>query len=81
MPGAVRRAFTDVVSNRECVLVIPPDGRIYPQPGQAKIGIAHPGCETLADLAIELDAFWCPAGLWNGRISGAWCYDVIGGAR
>ena len=31
----------------------------------------------LADLAIELDAFFCPACHRNGRVSGAWCLDVI----
>ena len=73
----VRIAFTDPVSGRECALVIPPRGRVCPGPGEAKIGIAHPGCDQLADLAIELDAFFCPSCQRNGRVSGAWCADVL----
>ncbi len=75
--GEVRAAFTDPVSNSECELVIPPGGQVYPQPGEAKTGVAHPGCPAIADLEIGLDAFWCPACKWNGRISGAWAHDVI----
>jgi hypothetical protein len=78
-PGEVRAAFTDPVSDEECALVIPPDGRVFPTTRQAKIGVAHPRCDELADLAIELDAFWCPACKWNGRVSGAWCADMIRG--
>jgi hypothetical protein len=75
--GEVRAAFTDPVSNAECELVIPPGGQVYPQPGGAKTGVAHPGCPAIADLAIELDAFWCPACRRSGRVSGAWCTDLI----
>ena len=60
-----------------CELVIPPGGHVYPRPGQAKIGVAHPGCPVIADLAVELDAFWCPACRRGGRVSGAWCADLI----
>ncbi len=73
----VRAAFTDLVRMQACELVIPPGGHEYPRPGQAKIGIAHPGCPELADLAVELDAFFCAACGWNGRVSGAWCMDLI----
>ena len=69
-----RFAFTDPIRHRECVLVIPPDGRIFDEP---KIGVAHPDCDTLADLSIELDCFYCQACQWNGRVSGAWCVDMI----
>lgn len=75
--GEVRAAFTDPVRALECELVVPPGGRVYPRPGGAKTGVAHPGCPAVADLAIDLDAFWCPACRWNGRVSGAWCADVI----
>jgi hypothetical protein len=70
-------AFTDLASNQECTLIIPLQGKVFPGPDDAKIGIAHPGCPMLADLAIELDAFWCPRCKWNGRVSGAWCADLI----
>lgn len=79
----IRAPFTDLVRMAECELVIPPGGQIYPAaPGQPKIGVAHPGaagevCVVLADIAIELDAFYCPLCQWNGRISGAWCLDLL----
>lgn len=60
--------FTDLVSGEECALVITAEGRP---------GIAHPRCTFLADLAVELDAFYCPACGWNGRVSGAWCADYL----
>jgi hypothetical protein len=77
--GTVRAAFTDPVSGEECALVVPPGGGVFPLGGQAKIGIAHPRCAELADLEVGLDAFWCPACRWNGRVSGGWCVDVIRG--
>jgi hypothetical protein len=77
--GTVRAAFTDPVPllAGECTLVVPPGGRVFPQAGEAKIGVEHPRCDAVADLAIELDAFFCPACKRNGRVSGAWCADVI----
>jgi hypothetical protein len=72
-----RHNFTDLVSGRSCQLVIPPDGHVYPGDGEAKIGIVHPGCPAVADLAVDLDAFYCEACKWNGRVSGAWCADLI----
>ena len=71
--------FTDDVSGDTCYLVIPPGGNIFAVPGQPKTGVRHPGCDAVADLCMDLDAFWCPACKWNGRISGAWAADVIGG--
>jgi hypothetical protein len=76
----VRAAFYELVRGGECTLVVPPGGRVYPQAGEAKIGVEHPRCDAVADLAIELDAFFCPACHRNGRVSGAWCRDVIEGA-
>ena len=84
MGSYARFAFTDLISGRECELVAPPGGAVYPEVGQPKIGVAHPGCEMLADLCVELDAFYCPAYWgcgWNGRVSGAWCLDMIEAAR
>lgn len=72
-----RAPFYDDVQGGECELVVPPGGRVYPKAGEAKIGVAHPGCAAVADLAIDLDAFFCPACHRNGRVSGAWCRDVI----
>ena len=81
-PAPAREAtFTDPIREQQCTLVIPPGGHVFPEPGEPKIGVAHPGCETVADLTIELDAFWCAAWHWNGRVSGAWCLDEIKAAR
>jgi hypothetical protein len=74
---AVRKPFHEDVRGGQCVLVVPPGGKVYPKAGEAKIGIEHPGCTEVADLAIELDAFFCPACHRNGRVSGMWCRDVI----
>lgn len=79
LPAAVARVpFTDLVRLTECVLVIPPGGRVHPAaPGDPKIGVEHPGCTRVADIALELDAFYCPLCQWNGRISGHWAADLI----
>jgi hypothetical protein len=72
-----RHLFTDVAGGAGCVLVVPAGGAVYPRPGQPKIGVSHPGCGLLADLAVELDAFYCPGCRYNGRVPGGWCRDVI----
>ena len=78
----IRVAFTDLVRMAQCTLVIPPGGQVHPAaPGHPKIGVAHPGCIRVADLALELDAFFCPLCQWNGRVSGAWCAGQIRAAR
>ena len=77
----VREPFIDDVGRDVgggwCELVVPAGGKVYPQDGEPKIGIAHPRCISIADLAIELDAFFCSTCKRNGRVSGAWCRDVI----
>jgi hypothetical protein len=78
----VRAPFTDLARLRECVLVIPPGGSVCPAaPGDPRIGVEHPGadgpCIVLADIALDLDAFYCRLCQWNGRISGAWATDLI----
>jgi hypothetical protein len=78
---AERLRFLDPIRHEWCALVIPADGRIFPSDGEPKIGVAHPGCDELADLSVELDAFYCPACRWNGRVSGAWCIDMIKAER
>jgi hypothetical protein len=80
-PGQGRYPFTDVAGGARCVLVVPPDaGAGYPQ---LRAGVEHPGCGQLADLAVELDAFYCPGCGYNGRVPGGWCLamiDAAGGA-
>jgi hypothetical protein len=80
-PRTRRAAFTDEATGGTCELVIPSGGSAHPNDRQGQIGIAHPGCPQLADLAIELDAFYCRRCQRNGRISGAWCADIIRSAR
>lgn len=76
--STVERPFTDMVSGRECTLVIPPDGRLFPKPGEPMVGIRHPDCDELADVSVILDAFFCSrCSHGNGRVSGAWCIDMI----
>lgn len=70
-PGETRQriaTFTDRISGQLCILVIPFGGQA---------GIEHPDCRRLADLSQELDAFYCQACKMNGRVSGAWCADLI----
>lgn len=81
MTAPVRAAFTDAARGAECILVIPSAGRVWPAEGEPKIGVEHPGCDALADLVLDLDAFWCPLCRRNGRISGAWAADMIAAAR
>lgn len=38
--------------------------------------VEHPGCKELADVSVDLDAFFCTTCHWNGRISGAWAFDM-----
>ena len=63
--------------DRSCVLVVPEGGRLFRDGDEPQIGVAHPGCDQLADISVELDAAYCPTCQYNGRISGAWVVDVI----
>ena len=73
--------FTDDVSGQPCELVIPPGGKVFPAPGEPKTGVRHPDCPAVADLCMDLDAFYCQLCQWNGRISGAWAAGMIGASR
>lgn len=61
--------FKDQVSSKLCALVRPIGGGLA--------GVEHPDCATLADLSVDLDAFYCQRCRMNGRVSGAWCADLI----
>lgn len=79
-PGLHREVivgFSEPVRTKWCELVIPDGGRVFPSADEPKIGVRHPDCDELADLALELDAFYCQSCRYNGRISGAWAHDVI----
>lgn len=73
--------FIDLVSGLACVLIIPTNGHAYPRNGEPKIGISHPECDQLADISVELDAFWCPKCRMNGRVSGHWVHDMVTQSR
>lgn len=74
-----REQFHDPIRREMVTLVIPAGGRIYATGGEPKIGVEHPGCTELADLAVDLDAFYCRACQWSGRVSGAWAVERIKG--
>jgi len=57
--------FIDPISGQECALVITYE----------RTGIKHPECSQLADISLDLDAFFCLECGWNGRVSGAWVYS------
>ena len=76
--GVKHHTFLDPIRGQMCALVIPVDGTVWHEP---KIGVAHPDCDALADLSVELDAFHCQSCRWKGRVSGAWCVDMIEESR
>jgi hypothetical protein len=59
-------AFTDPVSRQPCTLHV--------QAGW--MGVEHPSCDHLADVALSIDAFFCRVCTHNGRISGSWASDL-----
>jgi hypothetical protein len=61
-------AFTDPITNREVTLIVGEE--------MDATGVRHPGCPALAHVSPDLDAFYCAACRWNGRISGAWFMDL-----
>lgn len=73
--------FTDPITHRQCLLVVPPGSLLFATGDEPKVGVEHPDCEHLADISVELDAFYCQECRWNGRVSGAWVVDVIEGNR
>jgi hypothetical protein len=65
--------FTDLVSGRTCAVVIGPATDLF----DGETGVAHPGCDQLADISINLDAFYCRVCRYSGRVSGAWVVDLL----
>lgn len=70
-------SFVDPISNQSVVLVVDPDSKPY----DGTSGVRHAGCDVLADVFPELDAFACTKCRWSGRISGAWFMDLWGQAK
>lgn len=61
--------FKLAVSGAVASLVIP-DGATGPYATGA--GVAHEGCDVLADVTPTLDSVYCPGCGLNDRVSGAW---------
>lgn len=72
MADAQHLPFQDPISQRRVYLVLSPSGFH---------GVEHGTCDTLADVVVELDAFFCPACHCSGRLSGAWAVDKLEEAR
>jgi len=68
MPRNDSWVFTDYITGDRCFLVV--------QSG-VKPGIRHPKCPVMADIIVELDAFYCLECHYSGRISGAWARDIL----
>jgi hypothetical protein len=64
-----RYPFPEPISGEARILVVPPGGSLR---GSPRIGVEHPGCQALADVSLELDAFYCSRCKATGRVSGAW---------
>lgn len=63
-----RHVFTDPTTGAECTLVID-------ETAAGEHGVEHPGCTTLADVVVQLDAWWCSDGDHHGRVDGAWATE------
>ena len=68
--GDHQHPFVDPVSGRPCVLHMGDEPGVEP-------GVEHPGCIYRAEVAPQLDCFYCRYCWWNGRISGAWFMDLL----
>jgi hypothetical protein len=40
-------------------------------------GVEHPDCAARAEVFPDLDAFWCRWCGYNGRINGAWFWELL----
>lgn len=63
-----RHDFRDPVTGVDLVLVI--DDTLA-----GEHGIEHPGCSSLAVIAIDLDAWQCSSCGRRGRVCGAWAME------
>lgn len=72
----VREAFKDPIhADRAVVLVVDSKKPLF-----EALKVEHPDCDQLADVSLDLDAYFCTGCQWNGRISGAWAFDEWTGA-
>jgi len=68
MASAADLTFIDPISGATCEIIIEPG-----KPPKVK----HPGCVVLADIALDLDAFYCRFCHMNGRVPGAWVISLL----
>lgn len=71
--AGARHTFEDPISGQQRVLVM---GNKDSVPYDGTHGVEHLGCDRLANVSPELDAFYCSACQTGGRISGAWFMDL-----
>ena len=71
--GYTEHPFRDPISGRDVTLVFGPEPLA---PYDGKHGVRHDGCDRLADVSPDLDAWYCTVCQASGRISGAWFMDV-----
>ena len=77
MPEAKTTAawdFVDPISGELLQLVI---ALSEPSFFDGRSGVLHPGCNFLADVSADLDAFYCNHCGRGGRISGMWAVAAI----
>ena len=74
--SALDHPFKDGVRGDVCILHVEPT-----QPAFDGIRVQHPGCDALADVSADLDAWYCPKCSRSGRVSGAWAIDMYEEAR
>lgn len=70
---AAQFPFTDPITGRDVTLVIM---GADPSFWDGTIGVKHPGCDALAIVSPDIDAFFCTTCYWNGRVTGAWAVDM-----
>lgn len=72
MRSSKRWLFIEPVNGGACSLIV--------KPGKRPV-VRHPNCRSMADVIIELDAFYCMKCHFGGRISGAWAAECAEVAR
>lgn len=67
MTVEIREEFVDPVTGGQVELVVRRGAPLW-----TAAAVVHPGCTEEADVALDLDAFFCRECGRNGRVSGAW---------
>lgn len=72
----ISETFTDPICEATCTLHVAPWLDFW-----LAAKVEHPGCTHLADVSADLDCFYCQTCRWNGRITGAWVFDLWADAQ